>query len=288
MKRLLLLISLAMTFILTGCSPSVPDCGNEKTTSTVKGLALQNLLGDEAKNLSDMFKVEISAVQIVAHSKDPEKYSCKANVNITASGKIGELYGNINDEVTRMLKGKLTADETGKLGKYLALQSAGDFPGVDFTGPEITPENMVVLSRYFFKGEFYLDDLLKIGFDPAKRSAAQTAIIMLKLSTAMHRLSEPKTIEFTSTSAQQDGAALHYVEIQRLWPAPDLLLVEVAKFSKVYVPSTPAKTTQPSLLTTPVLAVEASAPILAVDTSASDSPASEAPQSSVTQASPDQ
>lgn len=156
MNRLLLPISLTMIFILTGCSPSVPDCGNEKTTSTVKGLILQNLLGDEAKNFSDMFKVEISAVQIVAHLKDPEKFSCKANVNITASGKMGELYGNINDEVTRMLKGKLTADETGKLGKYLALQSASGFPGIDFTGPEITAENLVVLSRYFLRANFML------------------------------------------------------------------------------------------------------------------------------------
>lgn len=279
MNRLLLPISLTMIFILTGCSPSIPDCGNEKTTSTVKELILQNLLGDEAKNFSDMFKVEISAAQIVAHLKDPEKFSCKANVNITASSKMGELYGNINDEVTRMLKGKLTADESGKLGKYLALQSASGFPGVDFTGPEITAESLVVLSRYFFKGEFYVDDLLKIDFDPAKKSAAQTAIIMLKLSTAMRRLNEPKTIEFISTSAQQDGATHHYVEIQRLWPKPDLLLVEVAKFSKTYVPVAPVKTAPPSL---PVK------PVSAVDASASDSKASEAPQSSVTQASPDQ
>lgn len=247
MNRLLLSISLAMIFILTGCSPSIPDCGDEKTTSTVKELVLQNLLGDEAKNLADMFKVEISAVQIVAHSKDPEKYSCKANVNITPSGKMGELYGNVSDEVTRMLNGKLTADETGKLGKYLALHPLAELPGVAFSSgseSEIDVERMVYLSRYFYKGEFYLLDLMRLD-DPAKKSATYTAMVMLKLSTAMRRLNEPKTIEFISTSAQQDGATHHYVEIQRLWPEPDLLLAGVAKFSKTYAPSAPAKTVPP-------------------------------------------
>lgn len=126
MNRLLLPISLAMTFVLTGCSPSIPDCGDAKTTSAVNDLVLETLLGDETKNLSDMFKVELGAVQTVEHSKDPEKYTCKAEVKVSTTGKLGELFGNADNilALTHLQNGTLIAAELKRLdeaGQYKAL-----------------------------------------------------------------------------------------------------------------------------------------------------------------------
>jgi uncharacterized protein YecT (DUF1311 family) len=98
MKHFWLLIGVAITMVLTGCA-KVPDCGDEKTLKLTKELIFESLFGAEAKNLSDMFKVEISAVQTVSHSKDPERYSCKANIKIGSAGKMSELFGNSLDKL---------------------------------------------------------------------------------------------------------------------------------------------------------------------------------------------
>lgn len=254
MKRLLLLISLAITF-MSGCSTSVPDCGDAKTTSMVNDLVLQSLLGEDAKNLSDMFKVEISAVQTMTHSKDPEKFSCKASVKITTTGKMGEFFGNASDEVTRMLNHTMTDSDARKLQKYADFAESIDRKPnqINFDDVEVTLEKLL-LTEYFKK------DMDLYARDHASLIAKAATFVALKTSSTTSRLYEPKTIEFVSTTAQQDGAAHHFVEIQKLWRQPDALLIELAKFSKTYVPTTPAKAAQPVLLESPATTNSASAP----------------------------
>lgn len=233
MKRFLLLISLAVTF-LSGCSTKVPDCGDAKTTSLVNDLVLQSLLGSDAKSLSDMFKVEISSVQTITHSKDPEKYTCKANVKITTAGKMNSLFGNANDEITRMLNKTMTGSETDKLKKYsafaehVAAQHKSNM--IVFTESDATMELLVVAS--YFKKDFKLFDE-----DRATTVALASALATFRTATATTQLYEPKTIEFASTTAQQDGTSQHFVEIQRLWAQPNVLLIELAKFASNYTPS---------------------------------------------------
>lgn len=250
MKRFLLLIALAITF-LSGCSTNVPDCGDTKTTSMVNDLVLQSLLGSDAKNLSDMFKVEISAVQTVTHTKDPEKYTCKANVKITTTGKMGELFGNASDEITRMQNNTMTESEARQLKKYSAfVESIDSKPNkINFNDVELTLEKTVLAT--YFKKDFKLFD-----GDRATTIAMTSTIVALKTASTTARLYEPKSIEFVSTTAQQDGSTQHLVEIQKLWKQPDLLLIELAKFAQTYNPA--AKTVSASAVsaTKPAMAQE--------------------------------
>lgn len=195
MNRLLLLISLTATIILTGCSTSVPDCGDEKTTSLVKETALKMLLGDETKNLSDMFNVELGAVQTVEHLKDPEKYSCKAEIKITTSGKLGELFGNADDIVARIRGGTLTAVEIKELDAL------------------------------------YKELAMQLLFNPAWALNGETDVFKIAASASI--LKKARTIEFVSTSAKQDGQDRHLIEI-RPFLGQTQRVVELAKFSKTY------------------------------------------------------
>lgn len=248
MKRFLLLIALAITF-LSGCSTNVPDCGDTKTTNMVNDLVLQSLLGSDAKSLSDMFKVEISAVQTVIHTKDPEKYTCKANVKITTTGKLGELFGNASDEISRMQNNTMTESEARQLKKYSAfVESIDSKPNkINFNDVELTLEKIVLAT--YFKKDFKLFD-----GDRATTIAMTSTMVALKTASTTARLYEPKSIEFVSTTAQQDGSTQHLVEVQKLWKQPDLLLIELAKFSKAY---------DPAAKTVPASAVSAAKPAMA-------------------------
>lgn len=208
MKRLKGVAYLMLASVLAGCS-GVPDCADEKTTALTKELVLQSLLGNDAKALSDMFKVEIGAVQTVSHEKDPEKFSCKAEVKITTTGKLAELFGNAGDEIVRMLEGKMADSEVGKLEKYSAL------------------------SKYLGKVAYGVDTEV-------------TSDIMLQVAASASGLNEPRQVEFISTTAKQDGADRHLVEIKPIWEQPIRPVIELAKFSKAYTPNA-AKSGQTSL-----------------------------------------
>ena len=254
MKRFLLLISLAFTF-LSGCSISVPDCGDAKTTSIVSNLALQTLLGEESKNLSDMFKVEISAVQTVTHSKDPEKYTCKANVKITTVGKLDELFGHTNEKVKLILKNEMPASEAGKLGYYADFaqfvdKKYGNKSGALIGNIDPDLETMVRLYTFFKPGKIDIYDLAYSTPGDVEGARAKGAmVVMLNTPLAIEQSTGTKTIEYISTSAQQNGTDHHFVEIQNL-SRPNILLREIANFSKNYVQSTPAIAVQPSLTET--------------------------------------
>ncbi len=246
MKHFWLLIGVAVTMVLTGCA-KVPDCGDEKTIKLTKELIFESLLGAEAKNLSDMFKVEISAVQTLSHTKDPEKYSCKANIKISADGKMNELFGNSSDELTRMYNHKLTEAEVEKLKKYVAFADDIDRKQtkINLNDVEVTLEK-VLLIQYFKR------DINLYANDRDTLIAKAATFLMLKIASTTTELYEPKILEFVSTTAQQDGKAEHLVEIRKLWSKPNLLLIELAKFAKTYMPPVAtAKPVQPALAAEP-------------------------------------
>ncbi|KAF0206154.1 MAG: hypothetical protein FD173_468 [Gallionellaceae bacterium] len=279
MTRLLLLISVVMSIILTGCA-KVPECGDAKTTSLVNDLVLQSLLGEEAKNLSDMFKVEISSVQTVAHSKDPEKYNCKANIKISTIGKMNELFGNASDEISRTFNGKASTSDLAQLEKYSALSKY--LKGKVNLAPHSVLEELSAFQSLAHIQIQHLDGLDSLSFmlelarnprppfppvsnsdlEPMRRlfstdvstnAVMESSVVMLNIATALPHLREMKTIEFVSTAAQQNGTSQHLVEIQKLWPQPDALIIELAKFSKAYEPKS---TTIKPVAAKPMTAVE--------------------------------
>lgn len=203
-----------------------------------------------------MFKVEISSVQTITHSKDPEKYTCKANVKITTAGKMGEFFGDASGEITRMQDHTMTEGEARKLEKYSVFAK-------NFASNQANSEylrNLILISP-----EFILAQSLQNNFNShyGERVATPDEIaiaLAIKTAIATTRLYEPKSIEFVSTTAQQDGKTQHLVEIQKMWEQPDSLLIELAKFAKTYVPAAPAKAEQPVLSKTPANIDSASGP----------------------------
>lgn len=251
MKHFLLPICLAITMALTGCA-KVPDCGDEKSLNLAKELTFETLLGAEAKNVSDMFNIEISAVQTLSHSKDPERYSCKANIKISATGKMNELFGNSSDELARMYNHTLTDAEAEKLKKYSAFAEYLDHKRtrINFDSIEITLEKLL-LTQYFKR------DIDLYANDRDTTIAKAATFLLLKTAATTTQLYEPKILEFTSTMGQQGGGAVHLVEIQKLWAQPDELLVELAKFAKTYAP--------PVAMVQPVQSVPVAEPTPAVN-----------------------
>lgn len=220
MKSFLVPIALALT--LSGCTPSVPDCGDEKTTSLVKQLVLQNLLGEESAKLTEMFKVEVNAVQTLSHAKDPEKYECKANIKVKAAGKLDELIKAANDEIPRMQPLDVSFRNSGidKMNKSGTLMSESE------TWEKIPK---------FFKIAQKIDRYLGVGYLPGYFQDATRGVFDVEAS-----------IGFTSTSVQQGDGNQHYVEIERLWNQPSLRVILLAEIAKSYDPTPPVKESKPA------------------------------------------
>jgi uncharacterized protein YecT (DUF1311 family) len=115
---------------------------------------------------------------------------------------------------------------------------------------EISLDKLQILSEYYAK---YLSAYRRSNFDPR-----EIPVVILRVAANTNKLNDQKTIEFVSTTAQQDGARYHFVEIQKLWAQPDVFIIELAKFSKSYVPTAPSQAGQPALPVPPMPIVEAS------------------------------
>lgn len=75
----------------------LPDCSNENTVALLNKVVRIQLAGTEDPKLLEHFnalvKVDISAIETLEHTKDPERYHCSANVNVDLGPEVGSLMG---------------------------------------------------------------------------------------------------------------------------------------------------------------------------------------------------
>ncbi|MEQ1726583.1 MAG: hypothetical protein HOP24_02800 [Sideroxydans sp.] len=204
------LLPMVLVLALSGCASSVPDCGDEKTVALVKQLVLQNLLGEDSDSLSEMFNVEVNAIQTLSHSQEPERYECKAGIVVRAAGKLEKFLSDYKVGIP------------GMFGKNES--------GAPMTESEVQEKI--------------------VKFENVKRrinSNAQLQELPRYIGAAtLGAINQEFSIEFNSTSAQQDGAIQHYIEMSPVWREPNRLLALVAKAAKFYDLTPPVKESKPT------------------------------------------
>lgn len=101
MKKLII-PSILSTIVISGCSQSVPKCGDTETTDLVKQIAdreMGNQLGSEA---AKMFSYTVGAIRTTSTNEQTGAHECAAQLGITASntGQTNEIPITYTVEMT--------------------------------------------------------------------------------------------------------------------------------------------------------------------------------------------
>jgi hypothetical protein len=101
MKKLIIPAILS-TIAISGCSQSVPKCGDTETTDLVKQIAdreMGNQLGSEA---AKMFSYTVGAIRTTSTNEQTGAHECAAQLGITASntGQTNEIPITYTVEMT--------------------------------------------------------------------------------------------------------------------------------------------------------------------------------------------
>ncbi len=84
-------------WVLWSYMTRLPDCSNEETLSLLQDVVRQELAGtDEAKlmeHFNALVKVDINAIETLNYNKDPERYTCEAQVTVDLGPEVQAALG---------------------------------------------------------------------------------------------------------------------------------------------------------------------------------------------------
>ena len=84
MKRIFIPLVFA-ALAVSGCSPTVPKCGDEEVTDLVKQIADEEMNNQLGAELAELFSYEVGAIRTTATNEKTVAYECAAELSITAS-----------------------------------------------------------------------------------------------------------------------------------------------------------------------------------------------------------
>ena len=75
----------------------LPDCSNEGTVALLQGMVRMELAGTNEPKLLEHFnelvKVDINAIETLSYTKEPERYTCEAQVNVDLGPEVQSTLG---------------------------------------------------------------------------------------------------------------------------------------------------------------------------------------------------
>ncbi|NAW69445.1 hypothetical protein CAG54_12955 [Vibrio sp. V27_P1S3P104] len=82
MKQIIL--ALPLVFLLGGCSPSVPKCGDSETTDLIKQIANDEMINQLGSNAGKMFSYSVNAIRTTDKNDKTGAFECAAQLEIHA------------------------------------------------------------------------------------------------------------------------------------------------------------------------------------------------------------
>ncbi len=85
MKKALILSCTVMALAITGCSDSVPKCGDAETVDLVKQIADEEMGNQVGKEMAKLFSYSVEGIRTTDTNEKTGAFECAADLSLTAS-----------------------------------------------------------------------------------------------------------------------------------------------------------------------------------------------------------